>query len=51
MQNLPDNVMIAYDMTLEMTVVKMMCALAQNLAVNAYFDMDIFFEKINVSSL
>jgi L-asparaginase len=46
MSNLPDNVIISYDLTLEMTVVKMMSALAQGLPVDAYFTRNVFFEKI-----
>lgn len=46
MANLPKNVIIAYDLTLEMTVVKVMSALAQNLPPQAYFDKNVFFEKI-----
>jgi L-asparaginase len=47
MTNLPDNVIISYDLTLEMTVVKMMSALSQSLPVDAYFNKNVFFEKIN----
>jgi L-asparaginase len=46
MSHLPDNVIISYDITLEMTVVKMMSALAQGLPVDAYFHRNVFFEKI-----
>jgi L-asparaginase len=46
MSNLPDNVIISYDLPLEMTVVKMMSALAQGLPVDAYFTRNLFFEKI-----
>jgi L-asparaginase len=47
MTNLPENVIISYDLTLEMTVVKMMSALSQSLPVDAYFNKNVFFEKIN----
>lgn len=47
MKNLPANVKIAYDMTIEMTVVKVMSALGAHLPADAYFDETRAFEKIN----
>lgn len=47
MMPVPENVIFSYDMTLEMTTVKIMCALHKGLPANAYFDSNNFFEKIN----
>ena len=46
MGDLPRNVIISYDTTIEMTIVKVMTALGANLPANAYFDRDTAFEKI-----
>lgn len=46
MADIPQNVVFAYDMTIEMTIVKVMCALGAGLEVNAYFDTDTAFEKL-----
>lgn len=46
MNGLPDNVITAYDMTIEMTVVKVMCALGENLSAKAHLNTEIAFEKI-----
>lgn len=46
MSDLPRNVMVSYDTTIEMTVVKVMTALGANAPANAYFEKNIAFEKI-----
>lgn len=46
MKNLPASVLTARDMTAEMAVVKVMCALHGGLPADAYFNDDIFFEKL-----
>lgn len=46
MKELPRNVMVCYDTTIEMTIVKVMTALGANLPANAYFDGNEAFEKI-----
>lgn len=46
MKNLPDTVVTARDMTVEMTIVKVMCALGNKLSADAYLDTDFAFEKI-----
>lgn len=46
MSDLPRNVIISYDTTIEMTIVKVMTALGANLPANAYFDKNVAFEKI-----
>ncbi len=47
MRNLPKNVKISYDMSIEMTVAKVMSALGANLPAEAYFNDNRAFEKIN----
>lgn len=47
MKNLPDYVKISYDMSIEMTVAKVMSALGANLAADAYFKDNLAFEKVN----
>lgn len=47
MKFLPENVKISYDMTIEMTVAKVMSALGAGLKAEAYFDDNVAFEKIN----
>ncbi len=47
MKHLPRNVKISYDMSIEMTVAKVMSALGANLPAEAYFDDNLAFEKIN----
>ena len=47
MRHLPENVKISYDMTIEMTVAKVMSALGAKLSADAYFDNNLAFEKIN----
>ncbi len=47
MKVLPKNVKIAYDMTIEMIVAKVMSALGANLPAEAYFNDNLAFEKIN----
>ncbi len=46
MSSLPESVRIAYDMTIEMTIVKVMCALGAGLPADAYLDTNLFFEKL-----
>lgn len=46
MSDIPANVVFAYDMTIEMTIVKVMGALGASLPPDAYFDTDTAFEKI-----
>ena len=46
MADIPDNVLFAYDMTIEMTIVKVMGALGASLSPDAYFESDAAFEKI-----
>lgn len=46
MSNVPDNAVFAYDMTIEMTIVKVMEALGNRLNPDAYFNCDTAFEKI-----
>lgn len=46
MADIPENVAFAYDMTIEMTLVKVMGALGANLPPTAYFENDTAFEKI-----
>jgi L-asparaginase len=43
---LPENVIKSYDLTLEMTVVKVMAALSKHLPADAYFAQNYFFEKL-----
>ncbi|MGN1103530.1 MAG: asparaginase domain-containing protein [Candidatus Coproplasma sp.] len=47
MRNLPEHVKISYDMTIEMTVAKVMSALGASLPADAYFKDNLAFEKIN----
>lgn len=47
MRHLPDNVKISHDLTIEMTVAKVMSALGASLPAEAYFDNNLAFEKIN----
>ncbi len=47
MKDIPENVVFAYDMTIEMTIVKVMGALGASLSASAYFDSVTAFEKIN----
>jgi L-asparaginase len=51
MATLPENVIKAYDLTLEMTLVKVMAALSKNLPVNTYFNKNFFFEKLERQEL
>lgn len=46
MKDVPDNVISAYDLTIEMTIVKVMSALGAGLSAGAYLDSDLAFEKI-----
>lgn len=46
MADIPENVAFAYDMTIEMTLVKVMGALGASLSPAAYFGNDTAFEKI-----
>lgn len=46
MADIPANVIFAYDITVETTIVKVMSALGASLAPDAYFGRDISFEKI-----
>lgn len=46
MKHLPRNVKISYDMSIEMTVAKVMSALGANLPAEAYFGDNLAFEKI-----
>ena len=46
MKNVPKTVKIAYDMTVEMTIVKVMAALGENLPADTYFNDNRFFEKV-----
>lgn len=46
MSDLPENVIVARDMTIEMTLVKVMCALGAKKPPEAYLDDDLFFEKL-----
>ena len=50
MKNIPDSVIYSYDMTLEMTIVKVMSALGNSLAPDAYFELNNFYEKITLPS-
>lgn len=50
MKNVPDSVIYSYDMTLEMTIVKVMSALGNGLAPDAYFDLNDFYEKITLTA-
>lgn len=47
MVGIPESVIFVYDMTIEMTVVKVMCALGANLPPTAYFESNTAFEKID----
>lgn len=47
MKRLPRNVKISYDMSIEMTVAKVMSALGANLPAEAYFGDNRAFEKVN----
>lgn len=47
MKNLPDYVKISYDMSIEMTVAKVMSALGADLPADAYFNDNLAFEKVN----
>ena len=46
MKNLPENVTVSYDLTIEMTIVKVMCALGASLKAGAYLGEEKAFEKI-----
>ena len=46
MKEIPSNVIYSYDMTLEMTIVKVMSALGNGLAPDAYLELNDFYEKI-----
>ena len=50
MKNIPDSVIFSYDMTLEMTIVKVMSALGCGLAPDAYLDSNKFYEKIRLQA-
>ena len=47
MVGIPEDVIFVYDMTIELTIVKVMSALGANKPANAYFDCDFAFEKID----
>lgn len=47
MVGIPENVIFVYDMTIEMTIVKVMCALGADLPPTAYFESNTAFEKID----
>ncbi len=47
MVGIPENVIFVYDMTIELTIVKVMSALGANLSADAYFNDDFAFEKID----
>lgn len=46
MSSLPDNVVAANDITVEMTIVKVMCALGDKKPPEAYLESNLFFEKL-----
>ena len=46
MATLPEGVVPCYDMSLEMCIVKSMCALAKGLPPQSYFNDNLFFEKL-----
>lgn len=46
MSSLPDNVIVAHDITVEMTLVKVMCALGAKKPPESYLTCDLFFEKL-----
>lgn len=46
MATLPEGVIPCYDMSLEMCIVKVMCALAKGLPPQSYFADNLFFEKL-----
>lgn len=46
MKNLPDNVNTAYDITLEMTLAKVMSAIGAGLPAKAYLNEEGFFDKV-----
>ncbi len=46
MKDLPENVMICYDTTIEMTIVKVMSALAAKKGADAFFGKNYFFEQM-----
>lgn len=46
MKDLPETVVCAKDMTVEMTIVKVMCALGNGLPADGYLDTNFAFEKI-----
>ena len=46
MKELPDSVMSCFDQTMEVTLVKVMCALGAGLKADAYFERNAAFEKI-----
>ena len=46
MKDMPDNVLKCYDQTMEITLVKVMCALGAGLKADAYFGQNSAFEKI-----
>ncbi|MCI8368183.1 MAG: hypothetical protein HFJ81_00925 [Clostridia bacterium] len=46
MNEIPENVSIAYDLTIEMTIVKIMSALGAGLSADAYLNRELAFEKI-----
>ena len=46
MNSIPDNVNTAYDITLEMTLAKVMSAIGANLPANAYLGEEGFFDKV-----
>lgn len=47
MVGIPEDVIFVYDMTIEMTIVKVMSALGASLPADAYFNCDYAFEKID----
>ncbi|MDE6373642.1 MAG: asparaginase domain-containing protein [Clostridia bacterium] len=46
MNDVPDNVIFAYDATVETTIAKVMCALGSKLSADAYLGENLAFEKI-----
>ncbi|MDE7256610.1 MAG: hypothetical protein K2N50_01455 [Clostridia bacterium] len=51
MIGIPEYAILVYDMTIEMTIVKVMGALGANLSADAYFNKDFAFEKIAFPSV
>lgn len=49
MATLPEGVVPCYDLSLEMCIVKVMCALAHGLPPQSYFNENLFFEKLSTA--